>query len=123
MGHIPILEELAVITGIGVLITLILARLKLPTVAGLLTAGAVIGPQGLSWVHEASTIETLAEMGVGIAIVPNHVAAHAIEQGKVVALEVERRTKPATNAIYLAWRRTAREAARVKAVRQALAAT
>ena len=64
MGHIPILEELAVITGIGVLITLILARLKLPTVAGLLTAGAVIGPQGLSWVHEASTIETLAEMGV-----------------------------------------------------------
>lgn len=64
MGHIPILEELAVITGLGVLITLILARLQLPTVAGLLTAGAVIGPQGLGWVHDASTIETLAEMGV-----------------------------------------------------------
>jgi CPA2 family monovalent cation:H+ antiporter-2 len=64
MGHIPILEELAVITGLGVLITLILARLKLPTVAGLLAAGAVIGPQGLGWVREANTIETLAEVGV-----------------------------------------------------------
>lgn len=64
MGHIPILEDLAVITGLGLIITLILARLKLPTVTGLLVAGAVIGPQGLGRVKDGGTIETLAEVGV-----------------------------------------------------------
>lgn len=64
MGQLPILEELAVIAGLGVVITLILARLKLPTVAGLLAAGAVIGPPGLGWVRDLSAIEMLAEVGV-----------------------------------------------------------
>lgn len=64
----------------------------------------------------------LAIAGVGIAIVPNHVAARAIEKGQVVALEMERRTKHTQNPVLLAWRRTAREAARVRAVREALVA-
>lgn len=64
MGHLPILEELAVIAGLGVVITLILVRLKLPMVAGLLAAGAIIGPPGLGWVHDLSAIEMLAEVGV-----------------------------------------------------------
>lgn len=64
MGHLPILEELAVIAGLGVVITLILARLKLPTVAGLLAAGAVMGPSGLGWIRDLSAIEMLAEVGV-----------------------------------------------------------
>jgi CPA2 family monovalent cation:H+ antiporter-2 len=64
MGHIPFIDELAVIAGIGVVVTLILARLRLPTVAGLLFAGALVGPYGFGLVRSIDTIEVLAEIGV-----------------------------------------------------------
>lgn len=63
MNSIPLLDELAIIAGIGVLVTLILARLRLPTVAGLLLAGALIGPFGLKWISSIHAIELLAEVG------------------------------------------------------------
>ena len=64
MGHIPILDELAVIACVGVLVAVVLARLRLPTVAGLLAAGAILGPNGLRLVASAEAIEQLAEVGV-----------------------------------------------------------
>ena len=64
MTHIPFLNELALIAGLGLVVTLILSRLKLPTVAGLLVVGALIGPHGLRLVHSEGSIETLAELGV-----------------------------------------------------------
>lgn len=64
MGHIPILDELAVIAGLGVLVAVVLAGLRLPTVAGLLVAGALAGPFGLGLVHSMAAIEVLAEIGV-----------------------------------------------------------
>ncbi len=64
MGHIPFIDELAVIAGLGVVVTLLLARLRLPAVAGLLFAGALVGPYGLGLVRSIDTIEVLAEIGV-----------------------------------------------------------
>lgn len=64
MGHVPLLDELAVIAALAVLVTVVLARLRLPTVAGLLAAGAVGGPFGLGLVHSVHAIEVLAEVGV-----------------------------------------------------------
>jgi monovalent cation:H+ antiporter-2, CPA2 family len=64
MGHIPLLDELAVIACVGVFVTVVLARLRLPTVAGLLAAGAILGPNGLRLLQSAETIEQLAEVGV-----------------------------------------------------------
>ncbi|MBL9007176.1 MAG: cation:proton antiporter [Myxococcales bacterium] len=64
MAHIPFLNELALIAGLGVVMTLLLARLKLPTVAGLLLVGALIGPAGLGFVRQEGSIEVLAEIGV-----------------------------------------------------------
>jgi CPA2 family monovalent cation:H+ antiporter-2 len=64
MGHIPFIDELAVIAGLGVVVTLVLARLRLPAVAGLLFAGALVGPYGLGLVRSIDTIEVLAEIGV-----------------------------------------------------------
>jgi CPA2 family monovalent cation:H+ antiporter-2 len=64
MGHVPMLDELALIAALGVLVTLVLGRLRLPTVAGLLAAGALIGPSGLALVDGQGTIEILAEVGV-----------------------------------------------------------
>jgi CPA2 family monovalent cation:H+ antiporter-2 len=64
MGHIPLLDEFAIIAALGAVVTVLLARLKLPTVAGLLLAGALVGPFGLGFVRSVDTIEVLAEVGV-----------------------------------------------------------
>jgi CPA2 family monovalent cation:H+ antiporter-2 len=64
MGHIPLLDELAVIAGLGVVVAVVLATLRLPTVAGLLVAGALAGPFGFRLIHSTAAIEVLAEIGV-----------------------------------------------------------
>lgn len=64
MGHIPLIDELAIIAALGVLVTVILSRLRLPTVAGLLFSGALVGPFGFKLVHSIHSIEILAEIGV-----------------------------------------------------------
>ncbi|MFO0595315.1 MAG: cation:proton antiporter [Myxococcaceae bacterium] len=62
--HIPLLDELAAIAALGVVVTLVLARLQLPAVAGLLFAGALAGPSGFGLVKSLDAIEVLAELGV-----------------------------------------------------------
>lgn len=64
MGHIPLLNELVAIAAIGVLVTLVLARFRLPSVTGLLLAGVVCGPYGLGVVKSGEAISALAELGV-----------------------------------------------------------
>ncbi len=64
METVPLLGELAVIATLAVAVTVALARLKLPTVAGLLAAGALLGPEGLGLVRSLRAIEVLAEVGV-----------------------------------------------------------
>lgn len=58
------MDELAVIACVGVFVTVVLARLRLPTVAGLLAAGAILGPNGLRLLVSVDAIEELAEVGV-----------------------------------------------------------
>jgi len=60
----PLLTELAVIAAAGTAVTALLSRLRLPAVAGLLVAGALLGPYGLRLVSEVHSIEALAEVGV-----------------------------------------------------------
>ena len=64
MGHVPFLEELAVIAILAVIVTVALARIRLPTVAGLLATGAIVGPYGAGLVASGETIRVLAEVGV-----------------------------------------------------------
>ena len=64
MGHIPNLDELALVVGVGVVVALALRRLHLPTVAGLITAGALVGPHGLGLLGDPGAIDELAEVGV-----------------------------------------------------------
>src|SRR4051812_17614960 len=63
MGHVPLLDELAIVAALAVFVTVVLSRLKLPTVAGLLLAGALLGPFGLRLVSSVHAIEVLAEGG------------------------------------------------------------
>jgi len=64
MTTLPVLSELAVIATVAVIVTVLLHRFRLPTVAGLLAAGALIGPYGLGLVTAIQDIEALAEVGV-----------------------------------------------------------
>ena len=64
MGHIPFLSELVIIIGLGCAVTVLLSKLKLPSIAGLLVTGAMIGPFGLGWAKDIHVIETFAEIGV-----------------------------------------------------------
>jgi CPA2 family monovalent cation:H+ antiporter-2 len=64
MGHVPLLDELAIVAALAVAVTVLLAKLRLPTVAGLLAAGALLGPYGLRLATSVDAIEVLAEVGV-----------------------------------------------------------
>lgn len=64
MQNVPLLDELALIAALAVAVTVLLSRFKLPTVAGLLAAGALLGPYGFALVRELHAIEVLAEIGV-----------------------------------------------------------
>jgi CPA2 family monovalent cation:H+ antiporter-2 len=67
--HVPaFLTQLVVVFGVAVVVVLVLSRLRLPTIAGFIAAGALIGPGGLGLVGaggaERRQIEALAEVGV-----------------------------------------------------------
>jgi len=64
LGHVPYIDELAIIAAVAVAVTVVLARFRLPTVAGLLAAGALLGPYGFGLARQAGVIEVLAEVGV-----------------------------------------------------------
>lgn len=59
-----IFGELALLALLGVLVSLVLRRVRLPPVAGLLVVGAVAGPHGLELVGAHGRLEVLAEVGV-----------------------------------------------------------
>jgi CPA2 family monovalent cation:H+ antiporter-2 len=62
------LQELVVVFVVAVLVVLVLTRFRLPTIAGFIVAGALIGPTGLSLTEDTSTIEALAEVGVALLL-------------------------------------------------------
>ncbi|WNG40612.1 sodium:proton exchanger [Archangium violaceum] len=63
-----LLQELVVVFGVAVAVVLALSRLRLPTIAGLIAAGALIGPSGFDWVHDTWHLEALAQIGVALLL-------------------------------------------------------
>ncbi|MGH9866737.1 MAG: cation:proton antiporter [Candidatus Polarisedimenticolia bacterium] len=64
MHNTDILRDLSIVFGASVLVVLVLHRLRLPTIAGFLVSGIVVGPHGLGLITDTARIETLAEAGV-----------------------------------------------------------
>jgi len=63
-GPAPLVLEIALcFVGAGVL-AIICQRLSLPSIAGFILAGIIIGPVGLGLVHDRSSIETIANLGL-----------------------------------------------------------
>ena len=65
MPHtLPILQDLLVVLLCSVPIAYIFNRLRLPTIAGFMITGILIGPYGLRLIRDVEAIEVLAELGV-----------------------------------------------------------
>jgi CPA2 family monovalent cation:H+ antiporter-2 len=64
MEEIPLLREIAIVAAAAVLVAVVVARIRVPTVAGLLLSGALVGPHGLRLVSDTHAIELIAEVGV-----------------------------------------------------------
>ena len=64
MERLPFLEDLTVIIAVGMLVAVVLSLLRLPTAAGLLAAGALIGPNAFELVESVESTQALAEVGV-----------------------------------------------------------
>lgn len=68
MQEIAILRDLIVILGAALAVVLVLSRLRLPTIAGFIVAGSLLGPSGLGWIRDPHEVETLAEIGVALLL-------------------------------------------------------
>ena len=64
MTDLTFLYQLAVIFGVAVVVVLVLARIGLPSIAGMLMAGVLMGPNGLGLISNLHQVEVLAEVGV-----------------------------------------------------------
>ena len=64
MHDLSLLYELAMIFGVAVLVVLLLGRIGLPTIAGMLVAGVIMGPNGFALIKNVADVEVLAEVGV-----------------------------------------------------------
>ena len=68
MDELVYLRDLVVIMGFGVLIVTLFHRFKLPSIAGFILAGTLVGPQGLGLVDDIHQVEILAEVGVALLL-------------------------------------------------------
>ncbi|MBL8802503.1 MAG: cation:proton antiporter [Planctomycetes bacterium] len=64
MENHDLLRDLLLVLSASIVVVLALHRLRLPTIAGLLVAGAAIGPSGLGWIEQTRAVAELAEVGV-----------------------------------------------------------
>ncbi len=60
----PLARDLLLLAIAAIGIALLLNRLRLPAIAGLLVAGALVGPHGLGLVSHSRDLESFAEVGV-----------------------------------------------------------
>jgi monovalent cation:H+ antiporter-2, CPA2 family len=62
IGHA--LAQTVVVLGAAVLVVFVFARLRLPSIVGLILTGALIGPTGLGLIEDVEQVEIYAEIGV-----------------------------------------------------------
>jgi CPA2 family monovalent cation:H+ antiporter-2 len=65
---IQILKDLAVVFGCAVPVVYLFHRLKQSPIVGFVVSGILIGPFGLSWIHDVESVKTLAVVGVMILL-------------------------------------------------------
>ena len=63
--HSPdVLSDLLVIFAVSIAVVFVFHQFRLPSIAGFLAAGALIGPYGLNLVSDLGQVNVMAEIGV-----------------------------------------------------------
>ncbi len=60
--------DVVIALATALVVVLLLHRVRVPTIAGFLIAGALVGPSGLGWISDTERIEHLAEIGVALLL-------------------------------------------------------
>ncbi|HSD65701.1 MAG TPA: cation:proton antiporter, partial [Vicinamibacteria bacterium] len=68
MSELGLLRDLVVIFSAALAVVLLFTRLRLPTIAGFIVAGALLGPGGLGAVRDVHQVQRLAEIGVALLL-------------------------------------------------------
>lgn len=68
MNNIPYLQDLVVIFAVAVVVVTALHRLKIPSIAGFILAGILVGPRGFGLIDDVHQVEVLAETGVALLL-------------------------------------------------------
>jgi CPA2 family monovalent cation:H+ antiporter-2 len=58
------LKDLVIVLGAAVVVVALLRRIGVPSIAGFILTGALVGPTGLGLINDAHHVEVLAEVGV-----------------------------------------------------------
>ena len=64
MSDYAVLGDLLVIYAVSTAVVFIFHQFRLPSIAGFLVAGALIGPHGLHLIPDVSQVQVLAEIGI-----------------------------------------------------------
>ena len=64
MTDYGVLANLLVIFTASIAVVFLFHQFKLPSIAGFLVAGALIGPNGLNVISDVGTVQVLAEIGI-----------------------------------------------------------
>ncbi|ALA60894.1 cation:proton antiporter [Nitrospira moscoviensis] len=64
MTDYTVLSNLLVIFAVSIAVVFVFHQFRLPSIAGFLVAGSLIGPHGFHLVSDIGTVQTLAEIGV-----------------------------------------------------------
>ena len=68
MAELTYLRDLVVIMAIAVIVVALLHRIGIPSIAGFIMAGVVVGPEVLRIVNDPHEVELLAEIGVALLL-------------------------------------------------------
>lgn len=68
MNDILYLRDLVVIFAVAVVVVTTLHRFRIPSIAGFILAGVLMGPQGLGLINDLHQVEVLAETGVALLL-------------------------------------------------------
>jgi CPA2 family monovalent cation:H+ antiporter-2 len=68
MHELAYLKDLVVILGVAIIVVIVFHRLKLPSIAGFILSGVLVGPRGLGLISDPHQVEVLAEIGVALLL-------------------------------------------------------
>jgi CPA2 family monovalent cation:H+ antiporter-2 len=64
MSELEFLKDLVIVFGAAIVVVTLLERVRVPSIAGFIIAGVLVGPGALGLIADVHQVETLAEFGV-----------------------------------------------------------